>query len=378
MIGGPINVSLMVGPLVPLPAPRFVVDNLTAITVNATAEPGQDSGFELEFTVDKRSLLPTVFLVVGGAVPPILRVVISVSTGGAPEVLIDGVVTHTQTRPGANGAPTTFVVKGVDLTAVMGLIDFTGFPFPAMPIEARVLVILAKYAFLGLIPVVVPTLVPEVPNPLQRTPTQQGTDLAYLRFLAARTGYVFTVIPGPAPGTSFAYFGPHAKIGLPQPALNVDMDAHTNVEGLQFSFDAEKRTTPVVFLQNQETRVIFPVSLPDITPLNPPLGLIAPPAKRKRYVRESAKLSMPAAILLGLAKASLSADVVTGTGSLDVLRYGRVLKPRTLVGVRGAGRAFDGLYFVQGVQHRLRRGEFKQAFTLVRNGLISTLPVVPT
>ena len=31
-----------------------------------------------------------------------------------------------------------------------------------------------------------------------------------------------------------------------------------------------------------------------------------------------------------------------GEGSTDVLRYGLVLQPRRLVGVRGAGMAFDG------------------------------------
>jgi hypothetical protein len=69
--------------------------------------------------------------------------------------------------------------------------------------------------------------------------------------------------------------------------------------------------------------------------------------------------------------------VVSGTGSLDVLRYGRVLKARRLVGVRGAGMAFDGLYFVKKVTHSIKRGSYKQNFTLVRNGLISTLPRVP-
>jgi hypothetical protein len=354
-----------------------VIEALTGVTVNATAAPGQDSGFELTFTLDKNSLLPTVFLLVGGSVPPILRVVVAVTMGGLPEVLIDGVVTETQLQPGSDGGRSTFTVKGVDLTAVMGLIDFTGFPFPAMPVEARVLTILAKYAFLGLIPVIVPSIVPDVPNPLQRIPVQQGTDLRYLRQLAERSGYIFTIIPGPAPGTSFAYWGPDAKVGIPQPALNVDMDALTNVKSLSFTYDGEARTLPVIFLQNQETKAIFPLPIPDVSPLNPPLGLLAPLPKRIRYIRETAKLSIPQAVLLGMAKAARTGDVVRATGTLDVLRYGRVLKPRTLVGVRGAGLAFDGLYFVQQVQHTIRAGSFEQRFTLVRNGLVSTLPAVP-
>jgi len=68
---------------------------------------------------------------------------------------------------------------------------------------------------------------------------------------------------------------------------------------------------------------------------------------------------------------------VRGTGTLDVVRYGRVLKSGQLVGVRGAGTAFDGLYYVKSVTHTLGRGEYRQGFTLARNGLVSTLPTVP-
>ena len=81
--------------------------------------------------------------------------------------------------------------------------------------------------------------------------------------------------------------------------------------------------------------------------------------------------------MYGIGEASRTSDCVTGTGSLDVLRYGRILKSRSLVGVRGAGMAFDGLYFVSSVTHKIKRGEFKQDFELKRNGLISTIPKVP-
>jgi len=64
-------------------------------------------------------------------------------------------------------------------------------------------------------------------------------------------------------------------------------------------------------------------------------------------------------------------------GSLDVLRYGHVLKARQLVGVRGAGLSFDGLYYGKKVSSKLKAGEFRQSFSLARNGLISTLPLVP-
>ena len=55
----------------------------------------------------------------------------------------------------------------------------------------------------------------------------------------------------------------------------------------------------------------------------------------------------------------------------------RLLKARQLVGVRGAGPAFDGLYYVDSVTTNIKRGEFKQSFNLTRNALVSITPRVP-
>jgi hypothetical protein len=258
----------------------------------------------------------------------------------------------------------------------MDYIDFTGIPYPAMPPEARVLLILAKYAVFGVLPMVIPSIMIDVPIPIDRIPIHQGTDLAYVRKLAEDVGYTFFVTPGPEPGTSVAYWGPDLKVGVPQPALNIDMDGQTNVESLSFSFNSQAGTLPFVFIQEQLSKAPIPIPIPDITPLNPPLGLIPPLPKQFPIIDGTAKLSPIQAVLIGLAKAAKKADAVSGTGALDVLRYGSVLSARGLVGVRGAGTAFDGLYYVNSVTHNIKRGEYKQNFTLGRNGLISTLPRV--
>jgi hypothetical protein len=46
--------------------------------------------------------------------------------------------------------------------------------------------------------------------------------------------------------------------------------------------------------------------------------------------------------------------------------------------MRGAGIAFDGLYFVDSATHHLKPGEYKQNFVLKRNALIANIPVVPS
>jgi hypothetical protein len=82
-------------------------------------------------------------------------------------------------------------------------------------------------------------------------------------------------------------------------------------------------------------------------------------------------------MMRGLAYAAQHGDSVFGNGTLDVAKYGRILKSRQLVGVRGAGLPYDGLYYVRNVTHDIQRGAYKQSFGLARNGLFSTLPVVP-
>jgi hypothetical protein len=372
--------TLMVGPVVPLPVGQDMIDALTGAEVTVSSGSRAESGFRLTFNLAKRSPLEAIFLVAGSSLPPIIRVILVATVNGTPEVLIDGVVTKTDVSSGSESATSTLTVTGSDLTAVMAWAPFnliSSIPFPAMPAEARVLLLLAKYALFGVIPLVIPSVLIDIPIPTDRIPRQQGNDLEYIRSLAKEVGYVFYLKPGPVTGTSVAYWGPEIKVGVPQPALNMDMDAHTNVESLNFSYDAELAVLPFVYVQNQETKVPYVIPIPNITPLNPPLGIVPAIPKKIEEIDMTAKYGPVRAALIGLAKAAQTAEVVSASGNLDVLRYGRPLRARELVGVRGAGTAFDGLYYVKSVTHNIKRGEYKQSFNLTRNGLISTVPKVP-
>jgi hypothetical protein len=370
-----IHLTLMIGPGVPVPVSQDLLNALVSVEVTTNSE--SPSVFQLRFTLSKNSLLYTIFLLAGGVSIPLVRVLIVVTINGSPQVLIDGVMTNHQVTPGSGGQNPTLTITGEDLTRVMDYIDFSGIPYPAMPREARVALILLKYAEFGVVPLVVPSVLIDIPIPVQSIPAQQGKDLAYVKQLADEVGYVFYIEPGPTPGVSVAYWGPEIKTTFPQPALNTDMDAQTNVESLTFSYNSESAKLPIVIIQEPMSKAIIPIPIPPITPLNPPLGAIPPIPKDIDKIDETAKYSPVRAALIGLAKAARSADVVTANGTLDTLRYGQVLKARRLVGVRGAGTPFDGLWYVTRVTHTLKRGEYKQAFSLSRNGLVSTLSTVP-
>ena len=334
------HLTLMIGPVVPRAVSKAVLDALDSVSVTTDSDGG--SGFQLEFTLGNRSPLQTLFLLSGGAPIPLVRVVIIMTVNGTPEVLMDGVMTNHEIRPGTDASYSTLVVTGEDLSRVMDYVDFSGVQYPGMAPEARVLLILAKYAFLGIRPLVVPSVLIDLPIPTDRIPVQKGKDLCYVRALAEEVGYVFYVEPGPEPGRSVAYWGPEIKVGVPQPALSINLDFETNVETVSCSFRSQGRVIPVVLIQNPFTKAPIPIPVPDITPLNPPLGLIPPVPLNFERLTGSAKYSPTRAAMIGLTKAARSADAVTAAGSLDVTRYGACSRRGASSGCAGSATRSTG------------------------------------
>jgi hypothetical protein len=372
-----VQMTLLIGPGMPIPAPRVVSEALLSVQITSG---GDRTGFQIKFAMSKKSPLQTTMLPAGFFDPIITRVIVVVTIGGVPETLVDGVITRQEMAPSNVPGQSVLTITGEDLSVLMGVVELTGIPYPAMPVPVIVLTVLARYAVFGVIPIVIPPLFGDNPSPTEKIPTQNGTDLDYIKQLATRCGYAFYLEPGPAPGTSLAYFGPkiNAKYPVPQPALNVNMDQHTNVESLSFSLDGLAKKIVVVNILDPVTKkIVIPIPLPNIDILNPPLGARLTPPSKVEFSKEEAKETTVGALLKALARAAGTSDSVTGTGALNVLRYGRPLHARRTVGVRGAGLAYDGLYYVKSVTHNIKRGEYKQSFALSRDGLVSPTPVVP-
>ncbi|HEY0408501.1 MAG TPA: hypothetical protein VGC89_22390 [Pyrinomonadaceae bacterium] len=368
--------TLMIGPAVPVPAPKVVMEALISAQVNTG---GERTGFQLVFAVSKNSLLQTTMLPAGYFDPGITRVCLVATVGGMPTVLVDGIITRHELAPANEAGKSTLTITGEDLSILMDVIDKPFMRYPGMPAAARVALIIAEYSFLGIIPLVVPPIFMDVPIPTSQIPTQSGSDLAYIKQLSGTYGHVFYLEPGPAPLVNLAYWGPDIRLPIPQPALNVNMDAHTNVESLTISMDGLAKKILVLTVLDPITKKIpIPIPIPNISLLRPPLGARLTPPMKVEFARDVSHRSPIEAAAIALARTSASSDAITASGSLNVLRYGRILKARQLVGVRGVGVAYDGLYYVKTVTHNIKRGEYKQSFTLSRDGLISLTPRVPT
>ena len=369
-----IHLTLLIGPLpAPMPAPLPVTEALQRIEVNSSRER---SGFQMTFTLGKTSPLQLGLLPAGYFDPMLTRVVIVATVRGFPQVLMDGVITRQDIQPGNQPGQSTLTLTGEDLSVLMDVIELR-IPYPAMPDNVRIMTILGKYAAFGVMPIVLPPPVLTIDSPTSRFDTQQGTDRAYIKSLAAQCGYAFFVEPGPIPAQSIAYFGPDIRPVPPQPALNVNMDGETNVETLSFSADGMAKKTTVMFLYDMVTKKIpIAVTIPVVNPMHPPLGLRPMPPAHITFTEDTTRLSPTEAAKRAFGIMRQSADAVRGTGTLNVASYGRALRARGLVGVRGAGTTYDGLYYVDSVTDSIKRGEYKQNFQLSRDGMGTQTPVV--
>ncbi|SFR07258.1 hypothetical protein [Poseidonocella sedimentorum] len=371
------ELRLHIGPAVPIPVGEDVMKALVSASVtSATAEaPGV---FQLVFEIDQNSPLMTVFMLSGGAPIPMIRVVISARVNGSDSVLMDGVMTNHEVSPGPAPGSARLTVTGEDMSRVLDYIAFREMIYPASPDFARVGLILAKYAFLGIIPKVIPSVLLDVPLPTSRIPHQQGKDLAYIRKLADDVGYIFRMEPGPEVGMSFAYWGPEIPMGEVQPPLDFDMDAAKNLTSASGGFNTQDATLPIVVILNPETKVPIPIPTVANPLLNPPLGAIPPIPLQITPITDSAKYNPVQGALIGMAKAAqINKAPMKVSGQLDVIRYGRLLKPHKLVSLRGFGAPFNGLHYAAMVRTDFAPGSLTQNFELTRNGVLSTVEKVP-
>jgi hypothetical protein len=364
-----IRILLLAGSTVPLPVSASVIEALREVEVQLADR--ERSGFQMTFTLGRTT--PVEYdLLATGMLDPAARVILMVFFGAVPDVLIDGIVTDHQVTPSGRPGESRLTISGVDVSVMMDLEEKSA-TYANQPDNLVVMRLIAGYAQYGLIPMAAPSA--DIPIELMRIPSQQGTDYQHIQRLAERNGYVFYVEPTPVPGVNTAYWGPPVRAGLPQPAISLNMGAQTNVEGtLHARLDALGPASPEVTIVEPLTGIAISIPIPSLSGL--PLALSPAPSLRRTVNREGARLNPAQALGRAMAEASRGADALTLTGEVDGIRYGSILRPHKLVGVRGAGLSYSGLYYVQQVTHRIRAGEYKQSFSLVREGRVATTPAV--
>lgn len=377
VLGG-LRLTILVGPTVPLPLPPTLAARFREATITETDD--ERSVFTLTFDAGRSGpgSLADAPVVVGSPLKVNARVVLMITAGVLPEVLFDGIITQVTLTPGSGAGTATVSVTGEDVSLLLDRVE-RDVEYPALDDFPQTMMILAPYAAQGIVPMAVPPLDMDPPLPIERVPTQHDTDLRHLVALARRHGYVCYILPGPAPGVSRFYWGPPVRVGLPQRAISIDLGPETNVTAPPtFTQDALAPVAMEGSVQDPRLQTTVPVTSgpsrqPPLAAL--PLALTTAGSVRRRRVRESGT-STVSAFARAQAAVEQNADAVVGRGTLDGGRYGAVLRPRGLVGLRGAGWAHDGLWYVREVEHTLAPGSYEQSFVIAREGYGSTVPTV--
>jgi hypothetical protein len=156
------------------------------------------------------------------------------------------------------------------------------------------------------------------------------------------------------------------------------MGADSNVLSIDFQNNGLAPQTVSGSVQDRNTNTAVPIQ----TFASTRVPLASQPAwATQSHVREKAFRTSSATTSQAMAAAQAEMDksqdaVVTASGELDALRYEALLKPRGLVGVRGVGYSYDGLYYVKQVSHSIASGRYRQRFNLERDGSGALTPVV--
>jgi hypothetical protein len=376
-----VNLTLLIGPTVAIPATPDIAEAVQSVSVTHNDE-GR-SGFQIVLQVGRAG--PTDLLdyrlLLNPLLRPFNRVILTVIFNAIPRVLMDGVITNQQFSPGNQPGAATLTLTGEDVSVMMDMVKVRA-EHPAQSESLIALKIIGSYAQYGLIPVVIPPPSFDQPVPTERTPVQQGTDLEYIKQMAGRFGYVFYIEPGPAPFTNKAYWGPPVRNALPQRALSVNVGPQTNVDSINFTYNALAPTIVVDLLQDRQTNRQLPVitffssRMPPLASM-PALPFNLPNVRTSLLENARGGLTYAQAAARAQASTDRSVDaVVSASGELNALRYGDLLRPRGIVGLRGAGFTYDGLYYVKSVSHSISKGQYKQRFNLTRDGTGSITPMV--
>ncbi len=368
-----VRLTLLLGPRQPVPAPAPLVEALSSVEV--VHNDDDRSGFTATFQFDPSR---------GGAVrkagQSLLaadgRLRLLVSLAGRPRALLDGVITQQQLSRSSDAGGSTLTVTGEDLGALMDR-KSRQHAHAAPDLAAVVTRTLADYESAGVLAKVVP-LAAAGAGAEEELFSQNSTDYAFLRDLAGRYGYSFHLSPHEV--GSLAYWGPPLRGPAKHRAISVDFGPATNVQSIQFRYDSLGPERVTGYVLDPNTNALVPVSS-DGDP-GAPLsreGATRGPATVARNARIlGPSRSVADAMARARGHARSRQDALVAEGELDLARYGDLLQVRSLVGVRGAGAEYDGLYAVKQVRHQIRRGGHTMRFTLHREGFGTTVPGVRT
>jgi hypothetical protein len=201
---------------------------------------------------------------------------------------------------------------------------------------------------------------------------QRGSDIAFLRLLARRTGKQCRVTCADQPGVRTGVFARPKLDGDPTLTLSLNDPDNWTVRTLDLEWDATRPTSVVA-----RTALFSDTDTNGVTGDTSDSGL--PPMAPRALASFTGK---PVTVLLATASDSAGELVQRAQAVLreagwfarceaeaDVDRLGVVLRAGMLVTLNGIGAVHSGTWIVWTVRHKLTQEAHKMTFTLLRNAV---------
>lgn len=332
-----------------------------AASVEVEERVGQPTHYRLEYGLDiQEGDFPLLKEAVLG---PGSEISILAPTPDATECLVKGPVYGQRIRFEQGGAGSTLVVLGADSSIKLDRED-KAVAWSDLTDSDAVSSILSQA---NLTPDVETTAAGHFET--KHTLIQRETDLAFVRRLARRNGFLFWVSCDES-GVETAHFKRPPLTGEAACDLVINLtDPRTTVTALDISWDVERptRAEAAEMDLNDKSEISGAVASSPLTALGGSglADVVADP--RVAHVRAPVDDSgdLQARGEGALIEASF---FVRATGSTTLSALGKVLRAHTLVNLRGAGSRHSGLWFCSAVRHMIDPAEHRMEFELIRNG----------
>ncbi|HYJ78720.1 MAG TPA: hypothetical protein VEW03_03885 [Longimicrobiaceae bacterium] len=337
------------------------------ITVNEDLDVGSSLNVALTICRNQDGSFPRID---DESLRPWNRVTIVAAFRDHSDVIIDAYISHVNVATDRQQGTMTVQIRGVDASYRLNLEEkckvWTADSVSGgeLTYEEIARTVLGTYKLRPVLPTTPATGGGPTPAVVQR-----GTDLRFLRELARRKGYEFYVRGGDA------HFHPPDLTGTPQKLIAVNFGEETNCDTLTVNVDGTLPTRAVMSRIDPLTGQ--PETVTSTGSELPPLGTMTLDSLRGA---SSVPQTTVAVRRQGAGTRAQMQDYVNGLlrrhawwvvarGTLDGLRYGRVLRSRKLVTIKGLGRVYNGNYYVRKVTHTLGPRSYSMQFEAGRNAL---------
>lgn len=292
------------------------------------------------------------------------------------ERVFDGYITSVHLSLGSNPGDSHIEVSAMDTSVLMSLEEKVA-TYKDMADSDIVQQIVGAYSDVQ----VTADSTPTVHQENDTTIVQRGTDIQFVRDLAALNGFEFYFETDKSSGKVTAFFRKPKLDGTPQPDLAVQFGEDSNLRSFSARLNAQRplsvKTQQIDVKSNSaNSSQVGDVQLAKLgdkdsnTLLGGPLGSLVTPKDTQAQMLALGPPTSDATELQTIAQTvrDEAGWFITAEGEINSEAYQAVLRPRRLVLVKGSGTSFSGKYYVTRVVHELKGdGSYTQHFTARRN-----------